>query len=135
MDTDDNARHPSVRRYAYASPAAERAFKSLPADVRATFGFDLWLVQRGEVPGSSKTLRGFGSADVRELIEDDEAGTYRAVYTIRFQDAVYILHAFKKKSKTGIATDRQTIDLIRQCLKEAEGHHRSHSAEREEERL
>jgi phage-related protein len=101
-------------------------------DVRATFGFDLWLVQRGEVPSSSKTLRGFGSADVRELIDDDEAGTYRAVYTVRFQDAVYILHAFQKKSKTGIATDRQTIDLIRQRLKEAEGRHRSQTAEPKE---
>ena len=135
MNTDDNARHPSVRRYAYASPAAERAFRSLPADVRATFGFDLWLVQRGEVPGSSKTLRGFGGADVRELIDDDEAGTYRVVYTVRFQDAVYILHAFQKKSKMGIATDRQTIDLVRQRLKEAERQHRSSTAERKEERL
>lgn len=106
----------------------------LPADVRATFGFDLWLIQRGETPGSSKTLRGFGSADVRELIDDDQSGTYRVIYTVRFRDALYILHGFQKKSKTGIATDRQTIDLIKRRLRDAEVQHKRWDAEREEKR-
>ena len=122
-----------VKHFDYASPAAERAYKGLPDDVLATFGFDLWQVQRGKVPASSKTLKGFGSADVRELIDDDEAGTYRAVYTVRLEDAVYVLHAFQKKSKKGIETDRQTVDLIKQRLKDAEARHKAWQAKKQEE--
>lgn len=122
-----------IKHFDFASPAAERAYRDLPGDVQATFGFDLWQVQRGEVATSSKTLKGFGSADVRELIDDDEAGTYRAVYTVRFSDAVYVLHAFQKKSKMGIETDRQTVDLIKQRLKDAEARHLAWQAKSREE--
>lgn len=120
----DIDQRPQVRHFDYASAAAERAYRDLPMEIQATFGFDLWQVQRGEVPSASKTLEGFGSADVRELIDDDEAGTYRAVCTVRFEDTVYVFHAFQKKSKRGIETDRQTIDLIKQRLTDAEMRHR-----------
>lgn len=69
-------------------------------------------------------LKGFGGAGVLELIEDDRSGTYRAVYTVRFATAVYVLHVFQKKSKQGIATPHQDIELVRSRLKVAEELHR-----------
>ena len=64
-------------------------------------------------------LKGFGSAGVLELIEDDAAGTYRAVYTVRFASAIYVLHVFQKKSKQGRETPQRDIDLIKARLKRA----------------
>lgn len=71
-----------------------------------------------------KALKGFGGRSVLEIVASEEAGTYRAVYTVRFQDAIYVLHAFQKKSKRGIATPRKEIDLIRQRLAAAEQEYR-----------
>ncbi len=68
----------------------------------------------------SKPLKGFGDAAVVELIERDSAGTYRAIYTVRFADAVFVLHCFQKKSISGIATPKREIDVIRARLKAAE---------------
>lgn len=76
--------------------------------------------------GSSKgdlSFKGFGGASVLEVVEDFDGDTYRAVYTVRFADAVYVLHAFQKKSKRGIATPKQDIDLVKKHLKDAEEHH------------
>jgi phage-related protein len=70
-------------------------------------------------------LKGFGGAGVLELIEDYQGGTYRAVYTVRFATKIYILHVFQKKSKKGIATPKQEIDLIKARLKQAEELHYS----------
>ena len=67
-------------------------------------------------------LKGFGGAGVLEIIEDDVGGTYRAVYTVRFAEAVFVLHCFQKKSKNGIATPREDMDLIRDRLKIAEAY-------------
>ena len=78
------------------------------------------MVQSGIKPVMSKPLRGFGSAGVLEIIENSIGGTYRAVYTVKFVKVVYILHCFQKKSKIGIKTPKQEIDLIRQRLKTAE---------------
>jgi phage-related protein len=88
--------------------------------VRRTFGVALFAVQLGETPPEAKPLRGFGGASVLELIEDHDRATYRAVYTVRFATKIYVLHAFQKKSKRGIATPMQEIDLIRARLKTAE---------------
>ncbi|MEI6548441.1 MAG: type II toxin-antitoxin system RelE/ParE family toxin, partial [Burkholderiales bacterium] len=63
---------------------------------------------------------GFGGAGVVEILEDDAAGTYRAVYTVRFAEVVFVLHCFQKKSKSGIATTKQDMDVIRARLKVAE---------------
>lgn len=68
----------------------------------------------------AKPLRGFGSAGVLEVVEDSRGDTYRAVYTVRFAEAVYVLHCFQKKSKRGIQTTKRELDLIRVRLKEAE---------------
>lgn len=76
----------------------------------------------GQHPPSAKLLKGIGSGIV-ELVDDFDGDTYRAVYTVRFGAAVYVLHAFKKKSKRGIKTPQSDIDLIKQRLKTAEADH------------
>ena len=70
----------------------------------------------------AKPLSGFGSAGVVEVSDTDAGGTYRAIYTVRFANAVYVLHCFKKKSKAGIATPKAEMELIRARLREAEVH-------------
>jgi phage-related protein len=65
-------------------------------------------------------MKGFGSAGVLEVVEDDQSGTYRAVYTVRFADVVYVLHCFQKKSPSGIATPQRDMNLIKARLKQAE---------------
>lgn len=79
----------------------------------------LWAVQTGETPPIAKALKGFGGAGVLELIEGDEGGTYRAVYTVRYATAVYVLHVFQKRSKRGRATPQRDLDLIDKRLKRA----------------
>jgi phage-related protein len=80
----------------------------------------LHFAQNGERHDAAKVLKGFGSAGVLEVVEDDADGTYRAVYTVRFQEAVFVLHCFQKKSKSGIGTPKKEIDTIRLRLKVAE---------------
>lgn len=87
-------------------------------------GFALQQAQEGDEPLSAKALRGFGGRAVLELIEDFDSDTYRAVYTVRFAGVVYVLHAFQKKAKKGIATPQHEIELIRSRLRDAELHHR-----------
>lgn len=80
---------------------------ALPDDVRRSFGFALSLAQAGDRHDAAKVLKGFGGAGVLEVVEDDVAGTYRAVYTVKFAEAVFVLHCFQKKSKRGTATPRK----------------------------
>lgn len=87
---------------------------------RQDVGHALYLAQKGERGPSTKVLKGFGGGGVVEIVEDHEGDTYRCVYTIRLEHAVYVLHAFKKKSKRGIETPKHDLDLIRSRLKEAE---------------
>lgn len=93
---------------------------TLPIDVRKFFGHALDFAQRGDRHDTAKALKGFGSAGVLEIVEDDTGGTYRAVYTVRFAEAVFVLHCFQKKSKSGIATPKGDIEIIRTRLKAAE---------------
>lgn len=93
---------------------------ALPADVRRFFGYALSLAQAGDQHDDAKVLKGFGSAGVIEVVEDDRSGTYRAVYTVKFKEAVFVLHCFQKKSKHGIATPKEDLDIIRARLKVAE---------------
>ena len=97
-----------------------RDFISLPEAVQDTMGYALYLAQSGRMHLSAKPLKGFGSAGVVELVESDRYGTYRAMYTVRFSSAVYVLHAFQKKSRKGIKTAREDIELVRRRLKIAE---------------
>ncbi len=93
---------------------------ALPEDVRRLFGFALSLAQAGDKHDSAKVLKGFGGAGVLEVVEDDGAGTYRAVYTVKFPEAVFVLHCFQKKSKRGVATPKEDMDIIHARLKTAE---------------
>jgi phage-related protein len=88
--------------------------------VRKFFGHALDFAQRGGRHDAAKTLKGFGGAGVLEVVEDDAGGTYRAVYTVKFEEAVYVLHCFQKKSKSGTATPKVDMNIIRVRLKIAE---------------
>ena len=99
--------------------ASRRDMRTMPKEVRRSFGVALYAVQTGETPPIAKVLKGFGSAGVLELIEDDAAGTYRAVYTVRFATAIYVLHVFQKKSKQGRETPQRDINVIKERLKRA----------------
>jgi phage-related protein len=93
---------------------------ALPIPVRKFFGHALHFAQNGVRHDAAKVLTGFGSAGVLEVVDDDADGTYRAVYTIRFQEAIFVLHCFQKNSKTGIGTPKKDMDTIRLRLKAAE---------------
>ena len=96
---------------------------SFPEDVKDAIGYALYMAQRGGKHADAKPLKGFGGAGILEIVEDHAGDTYRAVYTVRFAERIYVLHAFQKKSKTGIATPRREIELIRSRLKRAEEEH------------
>ncbi|MDR1745124.1 MAG: type II toxin-antitoxin system RelE/ParE family toxin [Planctomycetota bacterium] len=96
-----------------------RDMQNMPDEVKHAFGHALYMAQCGEKPVNAKVLRGFGSAAVLEVVESDPGGTYRAVYTVRFADAVYVLHCFQKKSTRGIATSKRDVALIGERLREA----------------
>jgi phage-related protein len=90
-----------------------------PEDVQQVFGYALHQAQESGKHEHAKSLKGFGSAGVLEVVEDDAAGTFRAVYTVKLETAVYVLHVFQKESKHGIATPQADINLIKQRLKAA----------------
>jgi phage-related protein len=81
-------------------------------------------------PISAKALKGFGGRAVLELVDNFDGDTYRAVYTVRFADVVYVLHAFQKKSRKGIATLQGDIDLVKARLRDAEAHYKGQSREK-----
>lgn len=93
--------------------------RDFPDEARRDVGFALSFAQRGEKHQSAKPLKGFKGAGVLEIVEDHHGDTYRAVYTVRFAEAIYVLHAFKKKSKSGIKTPQHEIELIERRLKMA----------------
>lgn len=78
------------------------------------------MTQTGKKHDQAKPLHGFGSAGVLEIVEDWRGNAYRGVYTVRFVAAVYVLHVFQKKAKSGVATPKQDMELIRERLKAAE---------------
>jgi phage-related protein len=101
--------------------SAKKDLMAMPEDVITDFGYGLYQAQIGQYPDTAKTLSGFGNANVIELIQDHKGDTFRAVYTIQFSNAIVVLHAFQKKSKTGRATAKKDIELIHSRLKLAEG--------------
>lgn len=107
--------------------SARQDLSTFPDEVCRDLGFALDEVQRGGKPRHAKILRGFGGAGVLELVENYHTDTYRAVYTVRFDDAVYVLHCFQKKSKSGIATPRPDQEIITQRLKIAQRMHEAQS--------
>jgi len=91
----------------------------MPEDVKDLFGHAIDLAQAGGRHQDAKVLTGFGSAGALEVVEDDHGSTYRAVYTVKFAGWVYVLHCFQKKSKTGIRTPKEDMDLIHARLRAA----------------
>src|ERR1700722_10911470 len=98
--------------------SSKSGYRTFPPPAQDDLGCELFLAQTAQHPPSAKPLKGLGSGVV-ELVEDFDGDTYRAVYTVRFADAVYVLHAFKKKSKHGIKTPKSDIELIARRLKDA----------------
>jgi phage-related protein len=97
-----------------------RDLRGFPAPVQDHMGYALYVAQRGGKHRDAKALTGFGGAGVVEVVKDFRGDTFRSVYTVRYAGAVYVLHAFQKKSKTGRETPRQEIELVKQRLREAE---------------
>lgn len=94
----------------------------MPEQVVDVFGYALYLAQNGFKHEQAKPLKGFGSAGVLEIVEDYDGNAYRGVYTVRFKNGVYVLHCFQKKSRKGIETPRQDMDIIEARLKLAREH-------------
>ena len=94
--------------------------RAFPDPVQDRIGYAIYVAQRGERHGDAKVLKGFGGAGVLEVVRDFRGDTFRAVYTVRLAGAVYVLHAFQKKSKTGRETPRRDIELIEKRMRDAE---------------
>jgi phage-related protein len=113
---------PGLKPVVWIGPA-KADLSAFPEEVKDSIGFALYLAQQGGKHRDAKPLRGFGGAGILEIVDDFDGDTYRAVYTVRFAGRVYVLHAFLKKSKTGIKTPKAEIDLIVSRLKRAEKAH------------
>jgi phage-related protein len=104
--------------------SSKQDLMSFPQQVRHDIGFALMMAQLGGKHQNAKPLTGFGGAGVLEVVDNFESNTYRAVYAVRYEEAIYVLHAFQKKSRRGIATPRHEIDVVRERLRLAESLHR-----------
>ncbi len=104
--------------------SSRRDLRAMPQQVRRDIGQALYAAQQGTTDPAAKPLKGFGGVRVMEIVERYRTDAYRAVYTAHFENAVYVLHVFQKKSKAGIATPKHEIDLIRRRFAEAELHYR-----------
>lgn len=102
--------------------SSKEDLRKFPARARGHIGFALYQAQVGLKHRDAKLLKGLGS-NVLEVVSRLDGDTYRAVYTVRFKAAVYVLHAFQKKAKRGAATPKPEIDLIRKRLRAAEHHY------------
>jgi phage-related protein len=107
--------------------SSRRDLKAFPAEVRDVIGYSLYQAQMGSKSPSAKPLAGFRGAGVLEIVEDFQTNTYRAVYTVKFAERVYVLHAFQKKSKKGIATPKADVDLIKKRFGLAEQDYKTRS--------
>lgn len=105
--------------------SSRKDLRRFPAKVQNRLGYALYVVQEGDEPPAAKALKGFGGRAVLELVDDFDSNTYRAVYTVRFTGVVYVLHAFQKKAKKGVATPLKDIELVKSRLRDAELHYRA----------
>ena len=101
--------------------SSKKDLLKLPSSVIDVCGYALYLAQTGGRHPDTRILRGFEDASVMEAVESASAGTYRAVYTVRVPEKVFVLHVFQKKSKSGIATPKADMGIIRERLRMAEG--------------
>ncbi len=100
--------------------ASRKDFSAFPDEIKSEVGYALFQAQQGLRHRKAKSLTGFGGAGIVEIVTGFQGDAFRTVYTVRFVSSVYVLHAFQKKSKTGIATPQSEIDLVRRCLRDAE---------------
>jgi phage-related protein len=114
------ARLPTKLRPLVWLGSTKKDLLGLPDEVVDTFGYALHLAQTGRKHDQAKPLHGFRSAGVIEVVEDWRGNAYRAVYTVRFAAAVFVLHVFQKKSHSGVATPKQDMELIKERLQVAE---------------
>jgi phage-related protein len=106
--------------------------KKFPEDVQDVMGYALDLAQHGQKHPNAKPLRGFSGAGVLEIVDDFDGDTYRAIYTVKFEGVIYLLHSFQKKSKHGIATPQQDIELVKKRLKIAQENYLQQTTEKME---
>ena len=106
----------ALRHVLFWEGSSKKDFKEFPVPVQKDMGVALFIAQLGRTADSAKPWRGLGSG-VYELVEDHRGDTFRAVYVVRIANAVHVLHAFQKKSKAGIATPQQDVDVIEKRLK------------------
>lgn len=99
--------------------------KTFPAEVQQHMGYALYHAQAGTKHRDAKPLKGLG-AGLLEVVSRYAGGSYRTVYAVRFAKAVYVVHAFKKKAKKGIATPKHEIGVVKARLRHAEQHYRTH---------
>jgi len=102
--------------------SSKKDLLKMPEQVVDVAGYALYMAQTGHKHPNAKPLKGFGSAGVLEVVEDDDGSTYRAVYTVKFNNGVYVLHCFQKKSRKGIETSKQDKEMIEERLKMARQH-------------
>jgi len=93
--------------------------RKFPDEVKRFVGFALREAQKGGKHEDAKPLKGFKGAGVLEVVRRHDGDTYRAVYTVRIGDTVYVLHAYQKKSKRGSETPKRDVELIRRRLEMA----------------
>lgn len=93
--------------------------KEFPPSVKNAVGYALFFAQSGKKHPHAKVLSGMGNASVIEIRENDLSGTYRLIYTVEIEDYVFVLHSFQKKSKSGIATPKKDLEMVKNRLKEA----------------
>lgn len=114
--------------------SSRRDLKLFPAEVKDVMGYALYQAQVGLKASSAKPLRGFGGASILEIVEDHQTDTYRALYTVKFSELIYVLHAFQKKSKKGIATPKPELALIKKRLRVSEEDYKKRQAGRGRDR-
>jgi phage-related protein len=114
----------------YWIAGSRKDLSAFPEEVKDVMGFALHSAQAGTKSAAAKPLTGFGGAGVLEIVDDYDGNTYRAIYTVKFGDAVYVLHAFQKKAKRGIKTPAHEIDVIKDRLRTAEAYHKAQGGRR-----
>jgi phage-related protein len=122
-----------VRKPLFWLGASKADLKTFPDEVQDVMGYALDFAQQGKKHPDAKPLKGFGGAGVLEIVDNHDGNTYRTVYSVKFADAIYVLHCFQKKSKRGVATPQQDIELIERRLKRAREHHTEWRASQKED--
>jgi phage-related protein len=112
----------ATKKPVYWIGSSKKNLSAFPSPVKDVMGFALHQAQIGGKHEAAKPLKGFGGGGIPEIVDDYDGDTYRGVYTVKFPNAIYALHAFQKKSTSGIKTSKGDIELIQKNLKAAEAH-------------